>query len=177
MKKYMEILNFNLLAKYNKTTNELMNNIIKELTEDEWNQEFNGYFKSIHELNSHIYICDFNWLKRFKYLREFIVLRNNVFKKDYLFTETIFKNISEYILLRTELDKILIDYINELIEEDLEKYLEFTNSKRIKMERKMKSLITHVFNHQAHHRGMISLYLEMLGKENSFSDSMYNTEI
>ncbi|MCL2722457.1 MAG: hypothetical protein FWD47_14095 [Treponema sp.] len=37
--------------------------------------------------------------------------------------------------------------------------------------------ITHVFNHQTHHRGMISLYLEMLGKENSFSDSMYNTEM
>jgi uncharacterized damage-inducible protein DinB len=27
-----------------------------------------------------------------------------------------------------------------------------------------------VFNHQTHHRGMISLYLDMLGKENDFSN-------
>jgi uncharacterized damage-inducible protein DinB len=26
-----------------------------------------------------------------------------------------------------------------------------------------------MFNHQTHHRGMISLYLDMLGKENDFS--------
>jgi uncharacterized damage-inducible protein DinB len=52
---------FKLFANYNKVTNELMNNIIMEITEEEWNKEFNGFFKSIHELCSHIYICDFNW--------------------------------------------------------------------------------------------------------------------
>jgi len=173
----MELLNFGLLAKYNKKTNELMNNIIMELTEDEWNKEFTGFFKSIHELNSHIYICDFNWLKRFKKLREFTVLKNNIFEKDLLFTETIFKNINEYVLLRSELDKIFIEFINELKNEDLKNLLKFVNSKGVKMERKMESLVMHVFNHQAHHRGMVSLYLEMLGKENSFSDSMYNMEL
>ena len=74
------------------------------------------------------------------------------------------------------MDQIFIEFVNELKEEDLGKYLKFTNSKGIEMERRMKSLITHVFNHETHHRGMISLYLEMLGKENSYSDSMYTME-
>jgi uncharacterized damage-inducible protein DinB len=171
------MLNFRLLANYNKITNDLMNKIIKNITEEEWNKKFGGYFRSIHELNSHIYICDFNWLKRFKNLREFNVHKNKIFEKEYKFTEVIFENIMEYISMRAELDEIIIKYINELKEEDLEKYIKFTNSKGVEMERKMETLITHVFNHETHHRGMISIYLEMLGKENSYSDSMYNTEM
>jgi uncharacterized damage-inducible protein DinB len=27
----------------------------------------------------------------------------------------------------------------------------------------------HIFNHQTHHRGMISLYLDMMGIDNDFS--------
>ena len=169
--------NFNLLAKYNRITNELMNNVIKEISEEEWNKDFNGYFKSIHELCSHIYIVDFNWLKRFKKLHDFNILNNDIFKLDYKFSETIFKSIDEYITLRTKFDQIIVEFINELREDDLEKYLKFTNSKGIEMERKMLSLVAHVFNHETHHRGMISIYLEMLGKENSYSDSMYNMDL
>jgi len=173
----MQDCNFNLLAKYNIITNELMNNIIKKLSEEQWNKEYNGHFKSIHELCSHIYIVDFNWLKRFKKLHNFKILDNEIFERDYKFTEVIFKNMDEYIIMRSELDSIIIKFINELREEDLNKSLRFTNSKGIEMERKMNSLITHVFNHETHHRGMISVYLEMQGIENSYSDSMYNKEL
>ena len=173
----MQDCNFNLLAKYNIITNELMNRIIKKMSERQWNKEFNGYFKSIHELCSHIYIVDFNWLKRFKKLRSFKILDNQIFEGDYKFTEIIFDNINEYTLKRSELDNIIADFIMELKDEDLNAYLRFINSKGIEMERKMNSLIAHVFNHETHHRGMISVYLEMLGIENSYSDSMYNTEM
>ena len=30
-------------------------------------------------------------------------------------------------------------------------------------------LVAHMFNHQTHHRGQISLYLDILGKKNDFS--------
>jgi len=173
----MQECNFNLLAKYNIITNELMNSIIRKLSEEQWNREYYGHFKSIHELCSHIYIVDFNWLKRFKKLRSFKILNTEIFEGDYKFTEIIFKSINEYLFKRSELDNIITEFIKELREEDLNKSLKFINSKGIEMERKMNSLITHVFNHETHHRGMISVYLEMLGIENSYSDSMYNTEL
>jgi len=94
----MQDCNFNLLAKYNIITNELMNNIIKKLSEEQWNKEYNGHFKSIHELCSHIYIVDFNWLKRFKKLRNFKILNTEIFEGDYKFTEIIFESINEYLL-------------------------------------------------------------------------------
>jgi len=154
-----------------------MNNILKNISEEEWNKKFNGFFQSIHELCSHIYICDFNWLKRFGLLRHFDILTKNLFNIDYKFTETIFNSIDEYILMRGELDNILIEFIDELKEDDLRKILKFTDSEGKIIERRMENLIIHVFNHGAHHRGMISLYLEMLGIENDFSGSLYKMEL
>jgi len=173
----MQNTNYNIMANYNKITNEFMNDLIKDLSEDSWNKEFNGFFKSIHELCSHIYICDFNWLKRFKKLENFSVLNNSIFERNYSFNETIFNNINEYIVSRKELDKIIIDFINELTKEDLEKILKFTDSKGTYIERKMETLIIHVFTHQIHHRGMVSLYLELLGIDNGFSGSLYKMEL
>ena len=61
---------FELLAKYNKEANNLMNNVIITLTEEQWDKNFTGYFKSIHEICSHIYFWDYNWFKRPKFKKQ-----------------------------------------------------------------------------------------------------------
>jgi uncharacterized damage-inducible protein DinB len=71
--------------------------------------------------------------------------------------------------MRPELDDKIISFVNELEPADLEKQLTYTSSEGGSHTKKMEGLVLHVFNHQTHHRGMISLYLEMLGKENDFS--------
>jgi hypothetical protein len=38
---------FKKYAEKNKLTNELMNNIIENISEEEWKKDFNGYYKSI----------------------------------------------------------------------------------------------------------------------------------
>jgi uncharacterized damage-inducible protein DinB len=165
--------NFKEFAKYNKLTNESMNNIIGKISEEEWNKEFNGFFKSIYELCSHIYISDFNWLKRFRQVCDFDVLYKDMIQINYdserIFARKIFKNINEYIQKRKELDDIIIEFIDELSETDLEKTLKLPDLEGNEIECKMDSLIFHVFNHEIHSRGMISIYLEMLGIENDFS--------
>ena len=169
--------NYMLMANYNKKSNALMNAVINTISDEEWNRKFNGFFTSIHELCSHIYICDFNWLKRFKQLRNFNVLNNEMFEKNYTFTETIFTDITEYSTMRTKLDEIIMEFINELENNDFDSILKFTDSRGNKIERKMDSLIMHTFNHEIHHRGMISLYLDMLGKENDYSGSLYKMDL
>jgi len=166
----MDINEFKLLTKYNKEVNSKMNEIINSLTEEEWNKEFSGYYKSIHELCSHIYISDHRWLNKFRALNEYKSLNKDFFVKEYNFTELLFKNISEYITKRQELDKIMTDFANELEEGDLEKQLKFINSKGTLADKKLKIFLLHLSHHETHHRGMISLYLEMLGKENDYSN-------
>jgi len=163
---------FKEYAEKNKSTNELMNNIIENISEEEWRKEFNGFYKSIYELCSHIYSSDFNWFKRFLQARDFDVLNKGFFEKDFfperIFTNELFKNINDYVIKRKELDDIIIDFICKLSENDLEKMLKIIDSEGNVFELKLGPMIFYMFNHEVHHRGMISLYLDMLGKENIY---------
>ena len=62
-----------------------------------------------------------------------------------------------------------IDCVKEFSQNDLNRDIEYTNSKGITLNKKLKLLLITIFNHETHNRGMISLYLEMLGKENDYS--------
>jgi uncharacterized damage-inducible protein DinB len=161
---------FELLANYNKEANNLMNNIINTLTEEEWNKQFSAFYKSIHKICSHIYIGDYNWLKRFKLLRNFNCFSDEYLNNNYSFTEVIFSNINEYIKKRINLDNKIIEFVNEITTRDLENILKYQNSKGINFEKRMNGLLIHLFNHETHHRGMISVYLELLGKENDYNN-------
>jgi uncharacterized damage-inducible protein DinB len=59
--------------------------------------------------------------------------------------------------------------MDELTENDLEKTISFANMKGETVSKNVGGSILHMFNHQTHHRGMISLYLEMMGIDNDFS--------
>jgi uncharacterized damage-inducible protein DinB len=52
---------------------------------------------------------------------------------------------------------------------DLNKNIKHITSNGVGLEKKLELFLMTIFNHETHHRGMISLYLEMLGKKNDFS--------
>jgi uncharacterized damage-inducible protein DinB len=160
---------FELLAKYNSEANKLMNAHIKTLTQEQWDKQFAGFFKSIHEVCSHIYVSDFAWLKRYKALKNFTALDTPLFDQNYRFDETYFSSISEYLDKRAALDEIIVKFISEITPNDLEVIFKYTNMHGIQLEKRVEGLLIHLLNHQTHHRGVVSAYLEMLGIANDFS--------
>jgi uncharacterized damage-inducible protein DinB len=161
---------FELLVKYNNETNKKMNKIIETLSEEEWNKQFSGYYRSIHGVCSHIFGGDHRWLIKFKNLGNFNSIDGNRFNVEYDFNKLFFENINEYIIERIGMDKILLDFVNELTEKDFDKKMEWINSKGIKCIHTLGTGLIHLSHHETHHRGMISLYLEFLGKENDYSN-------
>jgi len=158
-----------LFAKYNKVANQKMDEVIKTLSKEEWEKNLGGFFKSVRGLCSHLYICDFNWLKRFSRLREFGVFKEAFFAREpYSFKEVLFADMSEYLTNRPILDEKIIAFIDEVNDKDLNSILKYTDSEGNLYEKNFGGLVTHSFNHDTHHRGMVSLYLEMLGRENDF---------
>lgn len=166
----MDLKTLKLLAEYNRKTNTEMNTLIQKLEPEQWNQEFKGYFKSIQALCNHIYLGDFNWLKRFSKLRPFAYNHREVFNQELPFSSVVFETIEDYLAKREELDHLLLDFISEIKEEDLHQVLEYLDSHGKPYQRLFGGLILHCFNHQTHHRGMISIYLDSLGISNDFSN-------
>jgi len=159
-----------LLAKYNKAANEKMDTVIKTLSSQEWEKELGGFFKTIRATCSHIYVCDFNYLKRFSKLRDFAVLKDPFFDREpFSFTEILFADKGEYLEKRPDLNARLLAFTEELGDDDLGKILKYTDPRGNQLERNFGGLIMHNFNHDTHHRGAISLYLELLGKDNDFN--------
>ncbi|MDR3311854.1 MAG: DinB family protein [Spirochaetaceae bacterium] len=158
-----------LLVAYNQGANEKMNALIQTLTADQWNKNLGGFFPSVHALNSHLQVSDHNWLVRYKALRRFTALGDPIFDKPYSFQETLFADIPEYIAARAELDKRIIAFIEELTQADLDAVLTYTDSRGTVLKKKMAGVLIHQFNHGTHHRGMASVYLEMLGKPNDYN--------
>ena len=158
-----------LFVQYNKSVNWKMNEIILTLDPEEWDKPLGGFFKSVRGLCSHIYIGDYNWLKRFKNLRSFKTMDDPFFNNNYSFRETIFENINDYIAKRPDLDNRIIAFAAELTDADMSGVLQYTDSEGKAHNRNFGACLMQFLNHETHHRGMISLYLELLGKENDFS--------
>jgi uncharacterized damage-inducible protein DinB len=166
----MDFRALKIFAEYNRKANSDMNAIIQNLSANQWNQEFKGFFNSIKSLCNHIYLADFNWLKRFSKLRKFSYIHNSLFNQELHFGSVVFDAIEEYLIKRKALDAQLIEFINEIAQEDLDEYLEYTDSQGKVHRRLFGGLILHCFNHQTHHRGMISIYLENMDINNDYSN-------
>jgi uncharacterized damage-inducible protein DinB len=169
----MDLKTIKLLASYNETTNKEMNKYISQINATQWNTDFKAYLPSIFKVCNHLYIGDFNWLKRFSQLRDFKYIKDGFFSREISFTMEAFKDPKEYIAKREFLDKAINKFVNELTENDLGGHLKYTDSRGTEHNRNVGGLIIHMFNHQTHHRGMISIYLEMLGIDNDYSNLLY----
>ena len=165
----MDIKTCKLLAQYNQMANHKMDSLIRNLSNAQWNQEFAGYFKTIKQLCSHIYIADYSWLQRFGQFRDFQFIKDPLFDQNLTYSSKPFDDIADYIFKREELDKKLIMFMDEITESDLEKIISFTNTKGEMVNKNVGGSILHIFNHHTHHRGMISIYLDMMGIDNDFS--------
>ena len=168
----MDLGTIKLFGEYNTSTNIKMGELIADLTNAQWRQIFDGYFPSIISLCNHIYIADFNWLQRFSRLRQFEYAQNPFFAQTMRFDVMMLSGIEDYLEKRAKMDEDITAFVNEVEAADLEKRLKYQDSRGAEYVRIFGGLILHMFNHQTHHRGMISIYLENMEIDNDFSNLM-----
>jgi uncharacterized damage-inducible protein DinB len=152
-----------LLAAYNKEADKKMNEAVKTLSAAEWEKNLGGFFPSVRSLCSHTYYWDLTWFGRFARNGKFKAAEDPLLNREYSGVELFFPRVEDFLNGRAVLDDLLIRFTNELSDEDLAGPLEGVRGGN------RGALMLHVFNHQTHHRGMISLYLELLGRANDFN--------
>lgn len=167
----MEKYSYELFARFNQGANKQMNELILNLSEDDWNRQFPDYtFKSINELCFHTYIWDDYWMfKRISAIKEFKTFNSISRHTKYSLKDKCFDDKKEHLELRECFDILFVNLIDELTIDELNEPLRFTTSNGTLFEKRLGGLLLHLFNHESHHRAMISLFLESLGVKNDFN--------
>jgi uncharacterized damage-inducible protein DinB len=114
---------------------------------------------------NHIVIGDIIWLKRFathpssnNALSYFTHINQPKSLDTILFED--FKQLEKE---RQKIDKIIINWIKSLQEEDLHTSLAYNSVKGLPFKKEFGSLINHFFLHQVHHRGQATVLLSQYG--------------
>jgi uncharacterized damage-inducible protein DinB len=138
---------FEMLARYNRTANEVLFEKCAQLDDAEYRKKRWGSFGSIHALLNHVLLGDQIWIARFEgggapplggiLFDEFPQLRS----------------------ARREQDARIEAFFTGLPEGFLESSLCYTNSRGIKYAEKAPVAVGHLFNHQTHHRGQVHVML------------------
>ena len=167
---------FDLLAKYNTKTNQKVSDILEGLESSKLTEDLGAYFGSILGLLDHQLAADIGWFR---------ALGENISAWDFVppllesysierlpQKELHWKTLSEYKPVRVEVDKVLERMVNELDPDQFS--TSFTiEGRRGKFENIIWRVLLQIFNHQTHHRGGISVLLDQLEIENSFSSLLF----
>ncbi len=161
------------MSLYNKRMNGQIYKVSSQLSSDELTRDVGVFFKSVLGTLNHILVGDLIWLSRFKeHSGKYQSLRNmNDFPIPKLLNEIICSNFVELSQFRSKLDEIIVNWVsNETIESHFRESLKYADTKGKVSTRNFGELVSHLFNHQTHHRGQVCALLNQFGKEAGVTD-------
>ena len=175
---------FRTLANYNIRLNRQVLAAAASLSHEQLLQDRGAFFKSILGTLNHILLGDLLWLRRF-YLhhgpdnKQFSHLTKlNDFPAIKSLDQILFSDFSEFKAARASVDSIIRDWVNEqLTEEDLESGFTYTNMKGEASTKNFGEVLSHIFNHQTHHRGQVSSLLSQAGVDIGVTDYLMDIEL
>jgi uncharacterized damage-inducible protein DinB len=150
---------YTVMATYNQWMNQKLYNACADIPNVDRQSDRGAFFKSIHGTLNHILVGDRIWLGRF-------TQQPFVAKLD----EELYRDFSELRTERERLDLVIIDWVQQLTPDWLNADLAYTNSSGFTRTLPHWLLVTHMFNHQTHHRGQLTTLLNQIGYESGVTD-------
>ena len=147
-----QIANFQLLANFNKWTNEKIITSCKKLTEAEYKKDRRAFFSSIHGTLNHLLIVDRAYISR-------IEGKDHGLKS---LDQILYENLFQLEKARIKEDKRLVDLVNNLSAESMHKEITYKGFE-ISSTYTINMMLVTLFNHQTHHRGQIHNMLSQAG--------------
>jgi uncharacterized damage-inducible protein DinB len=167
---------FELLGKYNTLTNQDMIKILENVEPIKLKENVGSYYESILGLLNHQLQADIGWLRvlgthvsSLAFLPPLLErFPSERFAPGKLYWET----IDDYKKVRSEIDGIMERVVKSL---SLSDYLTqiTVEGRRGKFEYIVWRILLHLFNHETHHRGGVSVLLDQLKVENDYSNLLW----
>ncbi len=151
---------YQLMAAYNRWMNRKLYDVCSGIPDHKRREDMGAFFRSIHGTLNHLLFGDMAWMSRFtgEPLR-------------YDIGEDIHTDFDGLRADRENMDATMCEWVEGLDEEWLAQPLEWTSRMDGKTRRIPRHiLVTHMFNHQTHHRGQLTTLIKQLGYEPGITD-------
>lgn len=148
------------MAEYNQWMNQKLYAVCAEIPDDVRKEDRGAFFRSIHGTLNHLLVGDCIWMGRFTH-QPFVA---NV-------GDQLYSDFAELRQARAETDQQILDWTSHLSDEWLHQNFSYTSG----IDGKTRTLpawllVTHLFNHQTHHRGQLTTLLSQLGYNSGVTD-------
>lgn len=153
-----------MFAAYNAWANARIYEAASALSKEEFGRDTGAFFKSMRGTLNHILVADRIWLKRFTGEGTAPATLDTILYIDF----------PKLRVAREAEDKRLADWIGSLGEKAVAgrfTYMTVTDMRTVSQ--RLAPALSHLFNHQTHHRGQAHTILTVLGKEAPSLDLIY----
>lgn len=154
---------FRRLAAYNVWANERLYEAVNELPVDRLMAENGAYFGSVFGTLTHILIADRIWMHRL----------TGAGPTHTDLRDRPFETLGELWMEREAMDRRIEGYIDTLPESDYAGEAHYTNTRGEPHHLARQIILTHVFNHQTHHRGQVHHMMSVEGVDPPPLDLLY----
>ncbi|NJL39426.1 MAG: damage-inducible protein DinB [Leptolyngbyaceae cyanobacterium SM1_4_3] len=150
-----------LMSRYNHWVNQKLYAICAEIPDEERKQDRGAFFKSIHGTLNHLLYGDRVWMGRFT---------EKPFSSPGMGRD-LHSDFEQLRQEREQVDQEILAWANDLSAEWLAQPFNYTSG----IDRKTRTLptwvlVTHLFNHQTHHRGQLTTLLSQMGHDLGVTD-------
>ena len=155
---------YRMFAAYNAWANRALYDAVGKLDDEAYRRNLGAFFGSLHGTLNHLLAADRIWLKRFTGAGEAPTSLDAILHEDFAGLDA----------ARAAEDARLIAFIDTLTEERIAgdfTYTPVTNPNPVT--HPLGPALTHVFNHQTHHRGQCHAMLTALGGPSLSLDLIY----
>jgi uncharacterized damage-inducible protein DinB len=145
-----------MMARYNQWQNDNLTTAAAQLRDDQRKEEGGAFFGTIHATFNHLIWADRYWMYRFT--------GSQKPPGGMAQSRLLYEQWDDLLLARATLDQTIIAWADGLDPAWLETDISwFSGSKQKVMAQPIAQAVTHVFNHQTHHRGQIHALLTRFG--------------
>jgi uncharacterized damage-inducible protein DinB len=149
-----------LMAKYNQWMNQQLYAVCAEIPDVKRRQDLGAFFRSIHGTLNHLLYGDNAWMGRFT---------NQPFSGT--IGQELYADFDQLRLEREHLDQQILEWSEQLDRAWLSQPFEYiSNVDRQHYVLPTWILVTHMFNHQTHHRGQLTTLIKQLGYDPGITD-------
>jgi uncharacterized damage-inducible protein DinB len=149
------------MSAYSRWMNERLYALCADLSDEERKRDLRAFFRSIHGTLNHLLLTDRLWLGRF----------TGELLKIHGLDQELFADFAELRRERQRTDDALQSWVATLSDEKLAAPFTFTSFSNARTRTLPLWIpVTHLFNHQTHHRGQLTTLLKQTGRDPGVTD-------